>query len=111
MAFIFMQQSGDGLVQGDRNRIDISGGPGSAIYITMQAATDGEYDVIAPLYMIATPATSRNLVALVQAAVAAFQRTNAGQPPTGRPSSRPVGPREDQRGRRTIWKRSAHNSS
>jgi urease accessory protein len=39
MAFIFMQQSGDGFVQGDRNRIDISCGPGSATHITTQAAT------------------------------------------------------------------------
>jgi urease accessory protein len=39
MAFIFMQQSGDGLVQGDRNRIDISCCPGSAAHITTQAAT------------------------------------------------------------------------
>jgi urease accessory protein UreH len=53
MAFIFMQQSGDGLVQGDRNRIEISCGPGSATYITTQAATDGEYDVIAALHIIA----------------------------------------------------------
>jgi urease accessory protein len=39
MAFIFLQQSGDGLVQGDRNRIDISCRPGSATHITTQAAT------------------------------------------------------------------------
>jgi urease accessory protein len=39
MAFIFTQQSGDGLVQGDRNRVDISCGPGSAAHITTQAAT------------------------------------------------------------------------
>src|SRR5262249_13851946 len=39
MAFIFMQQSGDGFVQGDRNRIDIACGPGAASHITTQAAT------------------------------------------------------------------------
>jgi urease accessory protein len=39
MAFIFIQQSGDGLVQGDRDRVDISCGPGSATHITTQAAT------------------------------------------------------------------------
>jgi urease accessory protein len=39
MAFIFMQQSGEGLVQGDRNRIDICCRPGSAAHITTQAAT------------------------------------------------------------------------
>jgi urease accessory protein UreH len=35
-----MPQSGDGLVQGDRNRTDISCGRGSATHITRQAATD-----------------------------------------------------------------------
>lgn len=39
MAFIFMQQSGDGFVQGDRNRVDVRCGPGSAVHITTQAAT------------------------------------------------------------------------
>jgi urease accessory protein len=40
MAFIFVQQSGDGLVQGDRYRVDISCAPGSAAHITTQAATN-----------------------------------------------------------------------
>jgi urease accessory protein len=40
MAFLFLQQSGDGLVQGDRYRIDIDCGPGSAAHITTQAATN-----------------------------------------------------------------------
>lgn len=39
MAFIFLQQAGDGLVQGDRYRIDISCSPGSAAHLTTQAAT------------------------------------------------------------------------
>jgi urease accessory protein len=40
MAFIFMQQSGDGLVQGDRYRIDIDCAPGAAAHVTTQAATN-----------------------------------------------------------------------
>ena len=40
MAFIFMQQSGDGLVQGDRYRVDIECAPGAAAHITTQAATN-----------------------------------------------------------------------
>ena len=40
MAFVFVQQSGDGLVQGDRYRIDIDCAPGSAAHITTQAATN-----------------------------------------------------------------------
>ena len=40
MAFIFVQQSGDGLVQGDRYRIDIDCGPGTRAHITTQAATN-----------------------------------------------------------------------
>ena len=40
MAFLFLQQSGDGLVQGDRYRIDIDCGPGSETHITTQAATN-----------------------------------------------------------------------
>ena len=40
MAFLFVQQFGDGLVQGDRYRIDIDCGPGSATHITTQAATN-----------------------------------------------------------------------
>ncbi|MEV4347195.1 urease accessory protein UreD [Actinoplanes sp. NPDC049596] len=39
MAFVFLQQQGDGLVQGDRYRIDIDCAPGSAVHITTQAAT------------------------------------------------------------------------
>jgi urease accessory protein len=39
MAFIYLQQSGDGLVQGDRNRIDIRCGRGSEAHLTTQAAT------------------------------------------------------------------------
>jgi urease accessory protein len=40
MAFLFVQQFGDGLVQGDRYRIDIDCGPGSATHVTTQAATN-----------------------------------------------------------------------
>ena len=40
MAFLFLQQSGDGLVQGDRYRIDIDCEPGSATHVTTQAATN-----------------------------------------------------------------------
>ena len=40
MAFLFLQQSGDGLVQGDRYRIDIECAPGSATHVTTQAATN-----------------------------------------------------------------------
>jgi urease accessory protein len=40
MAFIFMQQAGDGLVQGDRYRVDIECGPGTRAHITTQAATN-----------------------------------------------------------------------
>jgi urease accessory protein len=39
MAFIFVQQSGDGIVQGDRYRIDVSCSDGSAAHVTSQAAT------------------------------------------------------------------------
>jgi len=39
MAFIFMQQSGDGFVQGDRARIDLSCGRGTAAHVTTQATT------------------------------------------------------------------------
>jgi urease accessory protein len=39
MAFIYLQQSGDGLVQGDRNRVDVHCGPGSEAHLTTQAAT------------------------------------------------------------------------
>jgi urease accessory protein len=40
MAFLFVQQFGDGLVQGDRYRIDIDCEPGSATHVTTQAATN-----------------------------------------------------------------------
>jgi urease accessory protein len=40
MAFLFLQQFGDGLVQGDRYRIDIECEPGSATHVTTQAATN-----------------------------------------------------------------------
>lgn len=40
MAFVFIQQSGDGLVQGDRYRIDIDCAPNSAVHITTQSATN-----------------------------------------------------------------------
>jgi urease accessory protein len=39
MAFLYLQQFGDGLVQGDRYRIDIDCAPGSAAHLTTQAAT------------------------------------------------------------------------
>ena len=40
MAFLYVQQSGDGLVQGDRYRVDIDCEPGSATHVTTQAATN-----------------------------------------------------------------------
>ena len=40
MAFLFLQQFGDGLVQGDRYRVDVHCGPGSATHVTTQAATN-----------------------------------------------------------------------
>jgi urease accessory protein len=40
MAFLFVQQFGEGLVQGDRYRIDVDCAPGSATHITTQAATN-----------------------------------------------------------------------
>jgi urease accessory protein len=39
MAFIFVQQSGDGYVQGDRCRVDVACMPGAAVHVTTQAAT------------------------------------------------------------------------
>lgn len=39
MAFLYLQQQGDGLVQGDRYRVDIDCAPGSAVHVTTQAAT------------------------------------------------------------------------
>jgi urease accessory protein len=40
MAFVFVQQFGDGFVQGDRCRIDVNCAAGSAVHITTQAATN-----------------------------------------------------------------------
>jgi urease accessory protein len=40
MAFIFVQQFGDGYVDGDRCRIDLDCGPDSAVHVTTQAATN-----------------------------------------------------------------------
>jgi len=40
MAFVFVQQFGDGFVDGDRCRIAIDCGPGAAVHITTQAATN-----------------------------------------------------------------------
>ena len=40
MAFIFVQQYGDGFVHGDRCRIDIDCGPDTAVHVTTQAATN-----------------------------------------------------------------------
>jgi urease accessory protein len=40
MAFLFLQQFGEGLVQGDRYRIDVDCGPDTATHITTQAATN-----------------------------------------------------------------------
>ena len=40
MAFVFVQQFGDGYVDGDRCRIDVDCGPGSAVHVTTQAATN-----------------------------------------------------------------------
>jgi len=40
MAFVFVQQFGDGFVDGDRCRIDIDCGPDTAVHITTQAATN-----------------------------------------------------------------------
>jgi urease accessory protein len=40
MAFLFVQQFGEGLVQGDRYRIDLECGAGSATHVTTQAATN-----------------------------------------------------------------------
>jgi urease accessory protein len=40
MAFVFVQQFGDGFVEGDRCRIDVDCGPDAAVHITTQAATN-----------------------------------------------------------------------
>lgn len=39
MAFIYMLQSGEGIVQGDRYRLDFDCAPGTAVHFTTQAAT------------------------------------------------------------------------
>jgi urease accessory protein len=39
MAFVYMLQSGEGIVQGDRYRLDLHCGPGTAVHFTTQAAT------------------------------------------------------------------------
>jgi urease accessory protein len=39
MAFLYLLQSGDGLVQGDRYRIDVHVADGAAVHLTTQAAT------------------------------------------------------------------------
>jgi urease accessory protein len=40
MAFVYLLQSGDGLVQGDRYRIDVECAPEAAVHLTTQAATN-----------------------------------------------------------------------
>jgi urease accessory protein len=40
MAFLFVQQFGDGFVDGDRCRIDVDCGPDTAVHVTTQAATN-----------------------------------------------------------------------
>lgn len=40
MAFVFVQQFGDGYVDGDRCRIELDCGPGTAVHLTTQAATN-----------------------------------------------------------------------
>ena len=40
MAFVFVQQFGDGFVDGDRCRIDIDCAPDAAVHVTTQAATN-----------------------------------------------------------------------
>jgi urease accessory protein len=39
MAFVYLQQQGEGFVQGDRYRVDIDCAPGSAVHATTQAST------------------------------------------------------------------------
>jgi len=39
MAFVYIQQSGEGIVEGDRYRLDLDCAPGSAVHFTTQAAT------------------------------------------------------------------------
>jgi urease accessory protein len=40
MAFVFVQQFGDGYVHGDRCRIEVDCGPGTEVHVTTQAATN-----------------------------------------------------------------------
>ena len=40
MAFVYVQQFGDGFVDGDRCRIDVACGPDAAVHLTTQAATN-----------------------------------------------------------------------
>jgi urease accessory protein len=40
MAFVFVQQFGDGYVDGDRCRIEVDCGPDAAVHVTTQAATN-----------------------------------------------------------------------
>ena len=40
MAFVFVQQSGEGFVHGDRCRVDVDCGPDTAVHVTTQAATN-----------------------------------------------------------------------
>jgi urease accessory protein len=39
MAFLYLLQAGDGLLQGDRYRLDLTCAPGAAVHVTTQAAT------------------------------------------------------------------------
>ncbi|MFI5612130.1 urease accessory protein UreD [Amycolatopsis sp. NPDC051903] len=39
LAFVFLQQQGAGLVQGDRYRVGVTRAPGAAVHLTTQAAT------------------------------------------------------------------------
>jgi urease accessory protein len=39
MAFLYLLQGGDGLLQGDRYRLDLACAPGAAVHVTTQAAT------------------------------------------------------------------------
>lgn len=39
MAFIYMLQAGEGIVQGDRYRLDLDCAPGAAVHVSTQAAT------------------------------------------------------------------------
>ncbi|HET8601604.1 MAG TPA: urease accessory protein UreD [Segeticoccus sp.] len=39
MAFVYLQQQGDGLLQGDRCRVDVEVGEAAAVHLTTQAAT------------------------------------------------------------------------